>query len=107
MRLITVLMLLSAFLFYSCNAVSDMKDMFSKQVLIQEAIKEQYDLETQVGWRMHNGVLTYVTVAFSAEEVRYMNVADLEVVAQESVFAAFESTPKVLNVQIACKPKAE
>lgn len=107
MRLITVLMLLSAILLFGCNAVSDMKDMFTKQIIVQEAIKEQYGLETQVGWRMHNGVLTYVTIVFSAEEVRDMNVADLEVVAQESVFVAFESTPKVLNVQIACKPMTE
>ena len=107
MRLITVLMISSSLLFLGCNAVSDMKDMFGKQGLVQETIKEKYGLQSQVGWNMHNGVLTHVTIVFSADEVRDKRVSELEVIAQEAVSGAFESTPQVLKVQIVCKPKTE
>ena len=81
--------------------------MFAKQGMVQEAIKEKYGLNSQVGWNMHNGVLTQVTVVFSADEVRDRRVSELVAVVQEAVSEAFESTPKALNVQIACKPKTE
>jgi len=107
MRLIFAIVLSLSLLFFGCNAVNDMKDMFAKQGLIQEAIKENYGLQSQVGWNMHNGVLKQVTVIFFADEVRDKKVSELEVVAQEAVYGAFESTPRVLNVQIACQPKTE
>ena len=107
MRLIFTLMLSASLLFLGCGAVGDMKDMFAKQGLVQEAIKENYGLQSQVGWNMHNGVLKQVTVTFSADEVHDKKVSELEVIVQEAVYGAFESTPQVLNVQIACKPMTE
>lgn len=107
MRFIFVLVVSSSLLFLGCGAVSDMKDMFAKQGLVQEAIKENYGLHSQVGWNMHNGVLKHVTVVFFADEVRDKKVSELEVVVQNAVYGAFESTPQVLNVQISCKPKTE
>ena len=107
MRSITVLILSIFLLFLGCNAVTDMKDMYAKQGMVQEAIKEKYGLNSRVGWNMHNGVLTQVTVVFSADEVRDRRVAELEAVVKEAVAEAFASTPKILNVQIACKPKTE
>lgn len=107
MRLAFVLILSSSLLFLGCGAVSDMKDMFAKQGLVQEAIKESYGLQSHVGWNMHNGILKHVTVIFFADEVRDKKVSELEIVVQEAVYGAFESTPQVLNLQIACKPKTE
>ncbi|MFH2044306.1 MAG: hypothetical protein ABIK92_04070 [Pseudomonadota bacterium] len=101
--LITVIM--SAFLLVGCNAVSDMKGMFEKQGLVQEAIKAKYGLQSQVGWNIHNGVLTQVTVIFDAEQVRDKKVSELEIAAREAVESSFKSKPQVLNVQIACKTK--
>ena len=103
MRFIAALILSVSILLIGCNAVSDMKGMFEKQDLVQKAIKEKYGLQSQVGWSMHNGVLTQVTVVFYAEEVREKKVCELEAAAKEAVASSFSSTPQVLNVQIACK----
>ena len=105
MRVFFVLMLSSSFLFFGCGAVSDMKDMFAKQGLVQETIKENYGLQSQVGWNIHNGILKHVTVIFFADEVRDKKVAELEVVVQEAVYGAFESTPQALNLQIAANQR--
>ena len=107
MRVFSVIVLLASLLFSGCGAVSDMKDMFGKQSLIQEAIQKNYGLQSQVGWNMHNGILKHVTVSFFADEVRDKKVSELEMVVQEAVNGAFESTPQALNIQIACKPKTD
>jgi hypothetical protein len=96
-------MLLVSLLLMGCNAVSDMKGMFEKQELVQKTIKEKYGLQSQVGWNINNGVLTQVTVAFVADEVRDKKVSELEAAAKEAVASSFKSTPRVLNVQVACK----
>ena len=103
MRLITTLILSVSFLLVGCNAVSDMKGMFEKQELVQKAIKEKHGLQSQVGWNINNGVLTQVTVAFDAEEVRDKKVSELEAAAKEAVASSFKSTPRMLNVQVACR----
>lgn len=104
MRLLATI-LCSVFLLAGCNAVSDMTDMFEKQSLVQQAITEKYGLQSQVGWNMHNGKLTQVTVSFRAEQVRDKMVSELEAVARDAVETSFKSKPQVLNVQIACKHK--
>ena len=103
MRLIIALTLMVSLLLVGCNAVSDMKGMFEKQELVQKAIKEKYGLQSQVGWNINNGVLTQVTVAFDAEEVRDKKVSELEAAAKEAVASSFKSTPRMLNVQVACR----
>lgn len=103
MRLITTLILTVSLLLVGCNVVSDMTGMLEKQELVQKAIKEKYGLQSQVGWNINNGVLTQVTVAFDAEEVRDKKVSELEAAAKEAVASSFKSTPRMLNVQVACK----
>ena len=102
MRLISTLLLSASILLIGCDAVSDMKGMFEKKGLVQKAIKERYGLQSQIGWSMHNGVLTQVTVTFEAEEVRDKKVSELEAAAKDAVASSFKSTPRVLNLQIAC-----
>ncbi len=80
-----------------------MTGMFEKQELVQKAIKEKYGLQSQVGWNINNGVLTQVTVAFDAEEVRDKKVSELEGAAKDAVASSFKSTPRVLNIQVACR----
>ena len=103
MRLVITLIISASLLLIGCNAVSDMKGMFEKQELVQKVIKEKYGLQSQVGWNMHNGVLTQVTVSFDAEQVRDKKVSELEAAAKDAVVSSFKSKPQVLNVQIACK----
>jgi hypothetical protein len=105
MRSIIALMLSVSLLLIGCDAVSDLKGMFEKQGLIQKAMKEKYGLQSQVGWDINNGVLTQVTIAFDAEEVRDKKVSELEAAAKEAVALSFKNAPQVLNVQIAYKIK--
>jgi hypothetical protein len=84
-----------------------MKGMLEKQGEVQEAIKEEYGLQSQISRNIHNGVLSRVTVVFTAEEVRDMKVSELEEIVQLTVSAAFESEPRELNVQISCEPKTK
>lgn len=103
--ILTALILSVSLLLFGCNAVSDMKGMFEKQELVQKAIKDKTGLQSQIGWNINNGVLSQVTVSFEADEVRDKKVSDLESVAKEAVALSFKSTPRVLNIQIACKAK--
>jgi hypothetical protein len=103
MRCLTALMVTVSLLVFGCNAVSDMKGMFEKQELVQRAIKEKYNLQSQVGWKINNGILTHVTIVFAADEVRDRKVSDLIGIAREAVASSFKSTPQVLNVQITAK----
>jgi len=88
-----------------CDAVEDMKGMFEKQELIEKAIKGTYGWDAQVGWNIHNGVLTQVSVVFDAEQVREEKVSTLERAALEAVARSFKSTPKAVFIQVATKPR--
>ncbi len=105
MRSAIILIIALSSMLVGCNAVSDMKGMLEKQELVRKSVKEKYDLQSQVGWNMHNGVLTQVTISFDAEQVRDKKVSELEIIAKDAVKTSFKSKPKVLNVQIACNEK--
>jgi major membrane immunogen (membrane-anchored lipoprotein) len=91
----------AAFLLFGCGFVEDMKGMFEKSQLVTKAIKDKHGWDTQVGWNMHNGRLTQVTVMFQSKEVRELKVAMLENAALEAIGKAFASKPEVVLVQIA------
>ena len=84
----------------ACDAIDDMKGMFEKQEIIQSAIKEKYGLQSQVGFNMHNGILTQVTIIFDANEVRDEKVSKLEAIAKDVISTSFKSKPKAIYIQI-------
>ncbi len=88
-----------------CDAVSDMKEMFKKQEIVQEAIKEKYGWESQVGFKMHNGVLTRVTLVLNADDVREEKVSRLDNIAREVIESSFKSEPQAIFIQIASVPR--
>ena len=94
-------------LLVGCDAVEDMKGMFEKQELIQTSIKNRYGWDAQVGWNMHNGVLTQVSVTFDAEQVREEKVSTLERAALDAEARSFKSTPRAVFIQIAAQPSDE
>ena len=103
----TLLLVLSiAVLLAGCSAFEDMAGLMEKQALVQKAIKDKYGWETLVGWNMHNGTLTQVTVSFDAAQVRSETVARLEEAAKSGVAAAFQSKPQVIYVQVASEPSS-
>lgn len=99
-----ILALSFALLQSGCSAFEDMAGFMEKQALVQKAIKDKYGWETMVGWNMHNGALTQVTVSFDAAQVRGETVASLEEAAKSGVAAAFQSKPQVIYVQVASEP---
>ncbi len=101
-----ILALSLAILVTGCGAFEDMAGFAEKQALVQKAIKDKYGWETMVGWNMHNGTLTQVTVMFNADQVRSETIANLEQAAQSGVASAFQSKPKVIYVQVASEPSS-
>lgn len=83
-----------------CDAASDMKEIFNKQEAAQNYVKEKYGWQSQLGFNIHNGVLSQVTLILRAEDVRNESVSHLEEIAREVVSASFKSTPKVVYIQI-------
>ena len=67
------------------DLVDDMKQLLDKQVLAQKEIKNSYGWDSQLGFNYSNGVLTDVTVVFSAEDVRNEPVGRLEDITVEVV----------------------
>ena len=101
-----ILALSLAMLVTACSAFEDMASFTEKQALVQKAIKDKYGWETMVGWNMHNGTLTQVTVMFNADQVRGETIANLEQAAQVGVASAFQSKPQVIYVQVASEPSS-
>ena len=85
---------------FGCDVASDIKGMFNKQRAVQNLVKEKYGWEAQVGFNIHNGVLSHVALVLSANDVREESVARLEAIAREVVSASFASTPKAIYIQI-------
>jgi hypothetical protein len=104
MRFVAVVFIV-LFVFVGCNVVDDLKGAFEKQELIQKTIKDKYGWDSQITWKMHNGVFTHVSVIFSADQVRDEKVSTLEEAALEAVASSFKSTPKIVYVQVACQPE--
>ena len=88
----------------ACDAVQDMQGLFEKQALIQTAVRDKYGWDVQVGWNMHNGILTQVTLGFVAEQVRHEAVSTLERAALDAVAQSFKSTPNAIVISIITEP---
>jgi major membrane immunogen (membrane-anchored lipoprotein) len=103
MKLLPALALAAA-LACGCGMVEDMKGMFEKAQAVSKAIKDKHGWDTQVGWNVHNGKLTQVTVTFHAREVREQRVAVLEGAAVEAIAKVFGARPETVNIQVATQP---
>ena len=84
-----------------CDAIEDMKHIFTKQKLVIEAIKEEKGWDTEVGFNINNGVLTHVTVTMDAKDIYDQKVEDLEKLVKRVVLDSFKSTPQAIYIQIA------
>ena len=84
----------------SCDLVEDIQGMTEKQQVIQADIAVQTNLKTQVGWNIHNGTLTNVTILFDAAEVGDRTVSDLVAIVKPIVIKHFEQTPQAIIVSV-------
>ena len=87
-----------------CDAFDDMSKMFEKQSKAQQYVKDKYGLNASLGFNIHNGELTNVTVAFAYPEVRSKAVSELEAIARETAKANFASEPQQIVVQVITSP---
>lgn len=95
----TVIVLL-ALVLSGCSFVGDMQEMSAQQSQLQEKIKEQHGWDVQVGWNIHNGVLTNVTVMVETLTVAGLQVSEVEAALKTAVSESFEEEPKALVIQI-------
>lgn len=95
----TVIVLL-ALVLSGCSFVGDMQEMSAQQSQLQEKIKEQHGWDVQVGWNIHNGVLTNVTVMVETQTVAGLQVSEVEAALKTAVSESFEEEPKALVIQI-------
>ena len=93
--LITILALLG------CDSLQDMTEVFEKQGLAQDTIKEKTGWDSQVGFNIHNGLLTNVSVTLNASDVRDKKVSELEEIVRKVVLETFKSKPQAIFIQIA------
>ena len=100
-----ILGLLAGVALLSGCGFEDMKGGFEKSQLVAKAIKDKHGWNTQVGWNIHNGKLTHVTVVFQSSEVREQKVEVLESAAAEAIGKAFASKPEQIFVQIASQAR--
>ena len=89
------------FTLVGCDSFKDMSEFFEKQEIVKESIKEETGWESQVGFNMHNGVLTNVSVILDANDVRDKKVSELEKLVRRVVRDSFKSTPQAIYIQIA------
>ncbi|HKJ50685.1 MAG TPA: hypothetical protein VKB27_04240 [Gammaproteobacteria bacterium] len=87
-----------------CDSFENMTELFEKQKLVTEAIKNETGWESQVGFNFNNGVFTNVTVLLNANDVRDRKVTDLERVLVKIVLDNFKSKPQTIYIQIATTP---
>jgi len=83
-----------------CNVVQDMENMMQKKNLVEEVIKDNYGLDSLVGWEVTNGIIKQITVRFNANDVRNEQVSKLESLVTEVVFQSFERKPQKIVIQI-------
>ncbi len=93
--------LLLAIVISGCDLAKELQEMGEKQAKAQNLIEDRYGWQTQVAWNIHNGMLTQVTVIFSADDVRGETVARLEDATRLAVSESFHLKPKHIFVQIA------
>jgi len=100
MKKLLVIMTAISILFTGCNLFESLEDAVEKREHVQNIIKEKYGYETEIYWRIQNGKLTQVTVAYNIEDVKEKKVSDLMQVAVDSVLPNFEEEPRTIFIQV-------
>jgi len=85
----------------ACGMAEDFQNMSENQEKLQSLIKKENGWETQVGWNIHNGVLTQITIVVNANEVGEESVASVEKIVKDAVARTFDQKPQFLFIQIA------
>jgi len=95
-----ILIFLLALLIMGCDLASDMQEMNKKQADLQQVFQDTHGWEAQIGWNIHNGVFTRLTVRLDAGEIGDRTVSHVVAAAKEAAAKVFQERPEVLVVQV-------
>lgn len=88
----------------ACDSINDMKGLLAKQGIAQDFVKEEYGIDSQIGFNFDNGIFTQVSLVISADDVREKSIDELEVIAKKMAAHTFDSKPQAIYIQLAIKP---
>ena len=91
----------------SCGVVDYMTDKFEATERIQSDLAMHGWDDAQVGWKINNGTLQYVSVQLEAKDVRSETVGELEKVVQTSVVEHLKKEPNSLVISIVAKSNTQ
>ena len=103
-----LLMMIFVISFTGCDFIREKVDYFLENVddtkeklsLFKKVIKDNYGLDSKVGWEINNEILTRVTVVFNVDDVRNEQIYKLESASKEAISKSLKSKPKEIIIQI-------
>ena len=93
--LIPVLIMLSG-----CEMAAEMNDMMTKMETVNADLKSELNMDAQVGWNIHNGTLTQITVIIPEKDTAGMTVQELKDLTYPIVIKHFDEDPKVFKLTV-------
>ena len=95
------LLLLASFILSGCEMAVEMGEMQEKMVKVNSALKKELNMEAQVGWNIHNGTLTQITVLIPAERAGEQTLKQLKESTYPIVRKHFQEDPQVYQLAVA------
>jgi hypothetical protein len=83
-----------------CDMATDMGNMMDKMNKVNEELKSELNLDAQVGWNIHNGTLTQITVLITADSAGERTVQELKNLTYPIVKKHFKTSPKVFQLAV-------
>lgn len=104
MRATTTMMLLGTLLLAGCQMAQDMVDAGAKSDAVAVALEKDLGAKPRVGWNIHNGTLTNLTVVFPLASVASLPVGDLEARVRAEVTKQFAPPPRQVTLSVVSAP---
>lgn len=101
MKNIRMLVLFAAIALAGCDMASDMGEMMSKMETVNSALKSELGMDAQVGWNIHNGTLSQITVIIPDQNAGDRSVQELKDLTYPIVRKHFEEDPLVYQLVVA------
>ena len=93
-----VLVFVGVSLLSACGMIGDMTEAQEKSETVALELEKETGVKPFVGWNIHNGTLTNVTVSFPMEGVSKLTVGELDAKVRAVVTRSFEKMPEQLVV---------
>ncbi|MEJ1360232.1 MAG: hypothetical protein RPU43_00550 [Candidatus Sedimenticola sp. (ex Thyasira tokunagai)] len=94
------ILLLAPFLLSGCEMAAEVGEMHSKMEKVNDALKTELKMEAQVGWNIHNGTLTQISVLIPAEKAGEQTLQELKESTYPIVRKHFQKDPLVYQLAV-------